>query len=168
MRWLTTACATALSARAHSGAQRAARPSRGDVGTFRPAHAADGARRAAARSGRPRPRFGLSFRSEVDEERLDELEVLKAKAQETSEPQVVVLGDCKTLVQPSGWASYRYWLRCGDFDVFVGRGKRLPAVYARLASSFIHEVGASSALAELSHSWSWRFYPRSTKRSAHG
>jgi len=52
-------------------------------------------------------------------------------------------------VQASGWGSYRYWLRCGNFDVFVGRGRSLPPLYARLASSFIHEVGPSSALAEL-------------------
>lgn len=34
-------------------------------------------------------------------------------------------------------------------DVFVGRGTSLPAVYTRLASSFVHEEGASSALAEM-------------------
>lgn len=53
------------------------------------------------------------------------------------------------MVQPSGWGSYRYWLRCGDFDVFLGRGQSLPAVYARIASEFIHEVGPTRALADL-------------------
>ena len=92
----------------------------------------------------------ISFKGEAGAELIDALEVLKAKAQETGQPQVVRLGgDRRALVQPSGWASYRYWLRCGDFDVFIGRGKSLPAAYARLASSFIHEVGSSSALAEL-------------------
>ena len=55
----------------------------------------------------------------------------------------------KALVQPSGWGSYRYWLRCGDFDVFLGRGQSLPAAYARIASEFIHEVGPIRALADL-------------------
>jgi hypothetical protein len=57
--------------------------------------------------------------------------------------------DRKALVQPSGWGSYRYWLRCGDFDVFLGRGQSLPAAYARIASEFIHEIGPVSALADL-------------------
>jgi hypothetical protein len=57
--------------------------------------------------------------------------------------------DRKALVQPSGWGSYRYWLRCGDFDVFVGRGQSLPAAYARISSEFIHEVGPIRALADL-------------------
>jgi len=92
----------------------------------------------------------VSFRGGVDADRLDELDVLKASAQEIGHPQVASLGvDRRALVQPSGWGSYRYWLRCGDFDVFVGRGTSLPAVYARIASSFIHEVGATRALAEL-------------------
>jgi len=94
----------------------------------------------------------VSFRGEVRAELLDDLEVLKAKAQETGQPQVVgIPAGQRALVQPSGWGSYRYWLRCGDFDLFVGRGTRLPAVYARLASSFIHEVGTSRALAELTY-----------------
>jgi hypothetical protein len=91
----------------------------------------------------------VSFRGEVGAERLDELEVLKARAQETGQPSVLGVDSRRAQLQPSGWGSYRYWLRCGDFDVFVGRGKSLPAVYARVASSFIHEVGASSALAQL-------------------
>jgi len=33
--------------------------------------------------------------------------------------------------------------------VFVGRGRSLPAVYARIASAFIHEVGPLSALVDL-------------------
>ena len=92
----------------------------------------------------------VSFRGEVDTDRLEELEVLKARAQESGHPQVVSLGvERRALVHPSGWGSYRYWLRCGDFDVFVSRGKGLPAVYARLASSFIHEIGPSGAVAQL-------------------
>jgi hypothetical protein len=92
----------------------------------------------------------VSFRGEVDESRLEELEVLKARAQEAGHPQVISLGiERRALVQASGWGSYRYWLRLGDFDVFVGRGRSLPAVYSRLASSFIHEVGPDRALAEL-------------------
>ena len=59
------------------------------------------------------------------------------------------LGARKTLLQPTSWGSYRYWLRCGDFDIFVGRGKGLPAIYARLTSAFIHEIGADTALGEL-------------------
>jgi hypothetical protein len=57
--------------------------------------------------------------------------------------------DRKALVQPSGWGSYRYWLRCGDYDVFLGRGQNLPAAYARIASEFIHEVGPMKALVGL-------------------
>jgi len=92
----------------------------------------------------------VSFRGEVDASRLDELEVLKARAQEAGHPQVISLGvERRALVHGSGWGSYRYWLSCGDFDVFVGRGRSLPAIYARLASSFIHEVGPNCALAEL-------------------
>ncbi|MFI5284206.1 MAG: helix-turn-helix domain-containing protein [Candidatus Dormibacterales bacterium] len=91
----------------------------------------------------------VSFRGDVSAERLDELEVLKASAQETGQPSVLAHGARKAIVQPSGWGSYRYWLRCRDFDVFVGRAKSLPAVYARLASSFIHEVGPNCAIAEL-------------------
>jgi hypothetical protein len=85
----------------------------------------------------------------VDAARLDGIELLKGRAQETGQPQVLSAGDRKALVQPSGWGSYRYWLRCGDFDVFVGRGAGLPAVYTRIASEFIHEIGPISALAEL-------------------
>jgi len=92
----------------------------------------------------------VSFRGEIDADRLEELEVLKARAQESGEPEAVDVGlERRALVQPSGWGSYRYWIRCGDFDVFISRGKSLPTVYARLSSSFIHEVGPSSALSEL-------------------
>jgi len=62
---------------------------------------------------------------------------------------LVSAADRKALVQPSGWGSFRYWLRCGDFDVFLGRGQSLPAAYARIASEFIHEVGPNKALADL-------------------
>jgi hypothetical protein len=91
----------------------------------------------------------VSFSGEVGAERLDALEALKATAQGTGQPLGLDLGARKTVLQLSGWGSYRYWLRCGDFDVFLGRGKGLPAIYARVASAFIHEVGPDSALAEL-------------------
>jgi hypothetical protein len=92
----------------------------------------------------------VSFRGEVEVSRLNELEILKARAQETGHPQVVSLGSERVaLVQATGWGSYRHWLRSGDFDVFVGQGRSLPAIYARVASSFIHEIGPSRALAEL-------------------
>lgn len=92
----------------------------------------------------------VSFRGEVDMSRLDELEVLRTRAQESGHPQVVSLGvERRAVVKATGWGSYRFWLRCGDFDVFIGRGRSLPAVYSRLASSFIHEVGPHCALAEL-------------------
>jgi hypothetical protein len=92
----------------------------------------------------------VSFKGETDPARLDGIEFLKVRAQETGQPQLLLPVDGrKALVQPSGWGSYRYWLRCGDFDVFLGRGKSLPAVYARIASEFIHEVGPVRALADL-------------------
>ena len=92
----------------------------------------------------------VSFKGETDAARLDGIEFLKVRAQETGQPQLFLsVDDRKALVQPSGWGSYRYWLRCGDFDVFVGRGQSLPAVYARIASEFIHEVGPIRALADL-------------------
>jgi len=92
----------------------------------------------------------VSFKGEVDAACVDAIELLKVKAQEAGQPQLVPLtNERKALVQPSSWGSYRYWLRCGDFDVFVGRGRSLPAVYARIASEFIHEVGPLDALADL-------------------
>lgn len=92
----------------------------------------------------------VSFKGEVDVALLDAIELLKVRAQETGQPQPFLPADNrKALVQPSGWGRYRYWLRCGDFDIFVGRGWSLPAVYARIASEFIHEVGPSWALANL-------------------
>ena len=92
----------------------------------------------------------VSFSGEVDAGWLEELEVLKAKAQESGHPQSLKLSvERRALVHASGWGSYRYWLRCGDFDIFVGRGKTLPAVYARLSSSFIDEAGPNGALSEL-------------------
>jgi hypothetical protein len=91
----------------------------------------------------------VSFNGMVEAERLDELETLKARAQGTGDTSVLAIGARKALLQPSGWGRYRYWLRCVDFDVFVGQGKGLSAIYSRLASAFIHEVGAESALAEL-------------------
>ena len=92
----------------------------------------------------------VSFKGETDPARLDGIEFLKARAQETGQPQLFLpVDDRKALVQPSGWGSYRYWLRCGDFDVFLGRGQSLPAAYARIASEFIHEVGPIRALGDL-------------------
>ncbi|MDQ6876267.1 MAG: hypothetical protein M3082_00935 [Candidatus Dormibacteraeota bacterium] len=92
----------------------------------------------------------VSFMGEVDTARLDGIELLKVRAQESGQAQLLIAADGrKALVQPTGWGSYRYWLRCGDFDVFLGRGRSLPAVYARLASEFIHEVGPLNALGEL-------------------
>jgi hypothetical protein len=92
----------------------------------------------------------VSVKGEVDAKGLDGLELLKVKGQETGQAQLVFSADDrKAVVQPSGWGSYRYWLRCGDFDVFLGRGQSLPAVYARIASEFIHEVGPLHALADL-------------------
>ncbi|HSP09418.1 MAG TPA: hypothetical protein VLU92_07455 [Candidatus Dormibacteraeota bacterium] len=74
---------------------------------------------------------------------------MKIKAQETGQPQILAADERKALIQASGWGGYRYWLRCGDFDVFLGRGQSLPAAYARIASEFIHEVGPIRALADL-------------------
>ena len=92
----------------------------------------------------------VSFKGEVDAAWLDAVALLKGRAQETGQPQVFLpVDDRKALVQPSGWGSYRYWLRCGDFDVFLGRGQSMPAAYARIASEFIHEVGPIRALADL-------------------
>ncbi len=91
----------------------------------------------------------VSFKGEVDVAWLDSVERLKIRAQETGQPQMIPLADRKALVQPSGWGSYRYWLRCGDFDVFVGRSQSLPAIYARIASAFMHSVGPVSAVAAL-------------------
>jgi hypothetical protein len=92
----------------------------------------------------------VSFKGDVDTAWLDGLELLKVKAQDAGQSQLVPTAEGrKALVQPSGWGSYRYWLRCGDFDVFVGRGRSLPAVYARVASEFIHEVGSLNAFAGL-------------------
>ena len=91
-----------------------------------------------------------SFKGETDAARLDSIESLKVRAQQTGQPQLLLPeDDRKALVQPSGWGSYRYWLRCGDFDVFVGRGRSLPAAYSRIASEFIHEVGPLTALAHV-------------------
>ena len=92
----------------------------------------------------------VSFKGELDATRLDAMELLKVKAQEAGQPQLCLPVDGrKALMQPSGWGSYRYWLRCGDFDVFLGRGQSLPAAYARIASEFVHEVGPIKALADL-------------------
>ena len=91
----------------------------------------------------------VSFTGEVDAARLDSIEILKVKAQEAGQAQNFATDERKALIQASGWGSYRYWLRCGDFDVFVGRGRSMPAVYARIASEFIHEVGPPKALADL-------------------
>jgi hypothetical protein len=92
----------------------------------------------------------VSFKGEVDAAWLDDIELLKVRAQETGHPQPIEwMHKRKALLQPSGWGNYRYWLRCGDFDVFIGRGRSLPAVYARVASEFIHEVGPLSALVDL-------------------
>jgi hypothetical protein len=85
----------------------------------------------------------------VDAARLDGIEFLKVKAQDAGQAQNFATDQRKALIQASGWGSYRYWLRCGDFDVFVGRGRSMPAVYARIASEFIHEVGPLKALADL-------------------
>jgi hypothetical protein len=85
----------------------------------------------------------------VDAARLDLIEILKVKAQEAGQPQILSMDQRKALIQASGWGTYRYWLRCGDFDVFVGRGRSMPAAYARIASEFIHEVGPLKALADL-------------------
>src|SRR5665213_1652532 len=116
---------------------RAAPPTRGEAAKCRP-----GARYAAC--------IDSLYVSFVDAAWLDGIEFLKVRAQGTGQPQLVSSAhERKALVQPSGWGSYRYWLRCGDFDVFVGRGRSLPAVYARIASEFIHEVGPLSALASL-------------------
>lgn len=93
----------------------------------------------------------VSFRGEPDSAVLDALGQLKAKARDSGQPQVLQLpGTTKALVQPSGWGRYRYWLRCDGFDAFIGAGGGLPAVYVRLLSAFIHEVGPTSALAEAS------------------
>jgi hypothetical protein len=91
----------------------------------------------------------VSFKGELDAARLEGIELLKIKAQESGQLQIFLADERKALIQRSGWGSYRYWLRCGDFDVFLGRGQGLPAAYARVASEFIHEVGPIKALADL-------------------
>ena len=92
----------------------------------------------------------VSFRGEPKSEALDALRRLKGEATESGQPQVLQLpGATKALVQPTGWGRYRFWLRSDGFDVFLGSGRGLPTTYARLLSSFIHEVGPTSALAEV-------------------
>lgn len=92
----------------------------------------------------------VSFRGAPNPSVLETLRPLQTEARESGQPQVLRLaGATKALVQPSGWGRYRYWLRCDGFDAFLGSGSGLPSVYVRLLSSFIHEVGPTSALAEV-------------------
>jgi hypothetical protein len=92
----------------------------------------------------------VSFRGEPNAVVLEALGEAKAHARETGQAQLLQLpGTNKALMQPSGWGRYRYWLRCDGFDAFIGAGSGLPAVYMRLLSSLIHEVGPTSALAEV-------------------
>jgi hypothetical protein len=48
-----------------------------------------------------------------------------------------------------GWHGYRHWLTGSGFDVMVGASEVVPPVYVQVRSAFIHELGASGALAEI-------------------
>lgn len=91
----------------------------------------------------------LSFAGHVDEVLVDLLEGLKLEAQAEGAPVPFRLGDGPaSVVHPMGSGHYRYWIHCSDFDVYVSRNGRLPPVYVKLASAYMHQLGPEMALRE--------------------
>jgi hypothetical protein len=76
----------------------------------------------------------VSFKGETDAVWLDSIELLKVRAQETGQPQLVPSADgCKALVQPSGWGSYRYWLSACDLQCTGVIARRCNRVFRDVA-----------------------------------
>ncbi len=75
------------------------------------------------------------------------LEALKVEAQAEGTPAPFRTKDGSlTVVHPTGSGHYRYWIHCSDFDVCVSRNGRLPPVYLKLASAYVHQLGPERAL----------------------
>jgi hypothetical protein len=89
----------------------------------------------------------LSFAGHVDENLVDVLEALKLEAQTEGAPAPFRAKDGRaTVVHPTGSGHYRYWIHCSDFDVCVSRNGKLPPIYVKLASAYLHQVGPERAL----------------------
>lgn len=90
----------------------------------------------------------LSFRAQLAPELLDRLEELRTEAQEGGDPAPITFENGRAgAVEPHGSGRYRFWIRCGDFDVLISRSDKLPPVYAKLSSLCLHELGGENALA---------------------
>ena len=74
----------------------------------------------------------------------------RAAAAEVGEPSIWHLAQARRdfLVKSHGWHRYPVWLHSPAMEVSIGDGRALPAVYLRLHSAFIHQVGAELAVDE--------------------
>jgi hypothetical protein len=91
----------------------------------------------------------VSFAGTLDAGLLGRLEELRLQAQAEGAPVSIHAGEQRRLVvHPNGSGYYRYWLQCSDFQVLVAQGGKLPPVYLKLSSAYIHQLGPIAALRE--------------------
>lgn len=92
----------------------------------------------------------LSFRAVLAPELLERLEELRSEAQEGGDPAPITFETGRAgAVEAHGSGRYRFWIRCGDFDVLISGSDKLPPIYIKLSSLFLHELGADEALASV-------------------
>jgi hypothetical protein len=74
----------------------------------------------------------------------------RAAAADLGEPSIWHLPEAQRdfLVKPHGWHRYPVWLHSPAMEVSIGDGRSLPALYLRLHSAFIHQVGVELAVDE--------------------
>jgi len=88
----------------------------------------------------------VSFAGTVDVRLLGHLEELRLQAQADGAPVLLPAGERRMIVHANGSGHYRYWLQCSDFQVLVAQGRKLPPVYLKLSSAYLHQLGPIAAL----------------------
>lgn len=88
----------------------------------------------------------VSFAGAVDVRLLGHLEELRLQAQADGAPVSLPAGERRMIVHANGSGHYRYWLQCPDFQVLVAQGRKLPPVYMKLSSAYLHQLGPMAAL----------------------
>lgn len=89
----------------------------------------------------------VSFPGKLDSELLGRLEDLRVQAQADGAPVPLPAdGGRPLVVHPNGSGHYRYWLQNSDFQVLVARGGKLPPVYLKVSSAYLHQLGPIAAL----------------------
>lgn len=82
-----------------------------------------------------------SFKNAINQESFDRLEILRNKAIETGEDQILNLGQILALSKPYGSRGFRYLATNEDFFILLSPAKTFPDAYIQMNAIGLYEKG---------------------------